>query len=532
MNETVDVVVIGGGPGGYSAAIRLAQHGFQVVCVERESFGGVCLNWGCVPSKALITVAERYGWLGQSASFGIDVAGVRLDLARAQARSRGIVRHHTDGVRGLLRGNGVRSVQGSARLDGPRRVVVRSEGGGVTRFDVGRAIVLATGARVRTLPGVEFDGARIVSAREAVFFEELPEHLLVIGGGVIGLELGSAYQKLGSRLTVVERGPELLPGVDRDLVRLVAARLQKSGARLLLGTDVRGAQRSTDGVSVEIVTPDGAGRLGASHVLVAVGFVPDTSELGLESAGVALDGRGHIATDDSCRTTAPGVYALGDVAGPPYLAHKAYKEAEVVSDRIAGRRATRDWRALPAAIFTDPEIATVGLDERSARAAGPAEVRIGKFPFAALGRAMALGKAEGFVKLIAHGDRLVGAAVVGPEASELIAELAVCLEMGATLEDLALIVHAHPTLAEAVREAADQALGRSVHVLNGARRASALSTAGRPAGGPRTAPTPNPAVAVPAAPDPAVPVLRARAPHPPESLPALREQVLPGGHSE
>lgn len=467
MNETVDVVVIGGGPGGYSAAIRLAQRGLAVLCVERETVGGVCLNWGCIPSKALITTAERYGWLGQSQSFGIDVGSVRLDLRKAQERSRGIVHHHTEGIANLLRTNGARLVPATASLEGPRRVRLRDAEGNVRHVEARRAIVLATGAGVRRVPGVPLDGERIVTAREAVFFERLPEHLVVLGGGVIGLELGSAYHKLGSRLTVVEMGPDLLPGVAPELVRLVESRLTKGGARIHKQSRALGARRTERGVTLDVETPEGKLTIEGSHLLVAAGFVPETSELGLEAAGVAIDARGHVVTDESCRTTAPGVYAIGDLAGPPYLAHKAYKEAEVVADVISGGRATRDWRAMPAVVFTDPEIATVGLDERAARAvAGDAEVRVGRFPFAALGRAMALGAAEGFVQLVAVGDRLVGAAVVGPEASELIAELAVCLEMSATLEDLALIVHAHPTLAEAVREAADQALGQSVHVVN------------------------------------------------------------------
>jgi dihydrolipoamide dehydrogenase len=464
-----DVIVIGGGPGGYAAAIRLAQRGLGVACIEREAVGGVCLNWGCIPSKALITTSQRLDWARSGAELGVLADNVRLDLRRAQQRNRGVVKHHTDGVAGLLRSNGARLVYGSAEIIDSRRVRVRQPDDSVLELGAERALVIATGARPRTLPGFEPDGTRLLTAREAIFLERLPQHLIVLGGGVIGVELGGAYQRLGSKVTIVELGKSLLPGIDPDLVRSVHQRFTAQTATHLAATihteaRVLGWEPAGSGVRVRFADADGEHSAEGSQVLVATGFVPNTGGFGLERLGVALDARGHIQTDERCETNVPGVYAIGDVAGPPFLAHKAYKEAEVVTEVILGRRVVRDWRALPAVIFSNPEIATVGLSEQEARATG--DVVVGKFPFSALGRAQALGETEGFVKLIARGDRLIGAGIVGPEASELVAELTLAIEVGASLEDLALTIHSHPTLAEAVHEAAEQGLGQAVHILN------------------------------------------------------------------
>ncbi len=475
MSANFDVIVLGAGPGGYALAIRLAQRGKRVAAVERESVGGVCLNWGCIPSKALITTAQRFVWAKEGADLGVLSDGVRLDLPRAQQRNREIVKHHTGGVASLLKSNGAQLFAGAAEIVSPRQVRVTAADGSLTELDASEAIVVATGATPRALPGFEPDGKRIVTARDGVFLEQLPEHLIVIGGGIIGLELGSAYQRLGSRLSIVEIGATLLPGVDADLVRVVQERLVRRGAQISLGTRALGWQEHAGGVRVSLQGPSGDGVLDGNVVLVATGFVPNSAGIGLERLGVKLDAGKHVVTDERCETSVPGVFALGDVAGPPYLAHKAYKEAEVLAEVLGGKRAVRDIRALPSVIFSDPEIATVGLSETRARAEG--DVSIGKFPFSALGRAQALGETEGFVKLIARGDRLIGAGIVGPEASELIAELTLAIEVGATLEDLALTVHTHPTLSEAVHEAAEQGLGQAVHVLNRRRPKAAAAVA-------------------------------------------------------
>lgn len=461
----VDVVIVGGGPAGYSAAIRTAQQGLRVACIEREAVGGVCLNWGCIPSKALITAARRYAWARHGAAMGVMATGVSFDLARAQVHSRHIVKHHTEGVASLLAANGSELVSGNASLVNARQVSVHRSDGSHERLTARRGIVIATGVRPHAPRAFASDGKLVIGAREAVFLEELPRQLIVLGGGVIGLELGSAYQTLGSDLSVVEVGPELLPGVDRDLVRVVERRLERGGAKLFKEARALGWEERDDRVWLRIDQGGQERWLSGDRLLVATGFRPATAELGLERAKVELDAAGHITTDAACRTSAPGVFAIGDVSGPPYLAHKGFKEAEVVARVLAGKNAARDWQALPMAIFTDPEIATTGLSEAQAKREGRS-VRVGRFPFSALGRAMALGETDGFVKLVSEGDRIVGMSAVGPEASELIAEGTLAIEFGASLEDLALTIHPHPTLSEAVREAADHGLGQAVHVMN------------------------------------------------------------------
>lgn len=465
MTRQFDVLVVGGGPGGYALAIRLAQRGTRVACIEKESVGGVCLNWGCIPSKALITTAQRYDWARHGAEMGILSDGVRLDLPRAQQRNREIVAHHTGGVAALLKSNGAELVKGTAELISSRRVQVRPESGEPFELEATRAVVIATGATPRVVRGIEPDGRHVVTAREAVFFERLPEHLIVLGGGVIGLELGSAYQQLGSKLTIVELTGSLLPGVDADLVKVVEKHLVSRGAQILTNTRALGVEKTDAGVRLSIENGSGKSVLEGSVLLVAAGFVPNGRGFGLEKIGVTLDAAGHVTIDERCETSVPGVFAIGDVSGPPYLAHKAYKEAEVLAEVLGGKRVVIDYKAMPSVVFSAPEIATVGLSEARARAEG-GDVVIGKMPFAALGRAQALGETEGFVKLIARGNRLVGAGIVGPEASELVAELTLAIEVGAGLEDLALTVHAHPTLAEAVHEAAEHGLGHAVHILN------------------------------------------------------------------
>lgn len=459
-----DAIVIGGGPGGYTAAIRLAQFGKRVLCVEKESLGGVCLNWGCIPSKALITAAGLVDRIREAGVMGIS-AEPRIDYAATQRWKAGIVERLTTNVGTLIRGNGGSVAFGTARLLGARTVEVTAADGSVERFTAAEAVVLATGARLAAVPGFEADHARVVTARDAVDLPAIPESLLVIGGGVIGLELGMMYQRLGTKLTVVELTDALLPGVDADLVRVVERRLRGRGAEVLTRAKALGWEERGDRAAVT-VEHDGATRvIEAEKVLVAVGFVPNTAGLGLEAAGVRLDARGHVAVDERAMTNVEGIFAIGDVSGGPYLAHKAFREGEVAAEVIAGRHARRDSLAMPAAVFTDPEIATVGIGEAEARRRG-LEVSVGRFPFTASGRAMSLVETDGFIKVVADAERIVGVQIVGPEASELISEAAFALEMMASPEDVALTIHPHPTLGEGVMEAFKHALGEAVHIMN------------------------------------------------------------------
>ncbi len=460
-----DAVVIGGGPAGYTAAIRLGQLGVRTLVVERENIGGVCLNWGCIPSKALISAAGLVERIRHADTMGIRAGEPEIDFAATQRWKAGIVQRLTGSVATLVRNAGGDIAAGTARLLGPNAVEITAADGAVRRVAARTAVVVATGARVATLPGFEPDGGRILTAREAVDLRSIPTSLAVIGGGVIGMELGMMYQKLGTRVTVVEVADQLLPGIDPDLVRIVEKRFRARGGEVLTGARALGWTPRDPGVALTVEHGGAERSLDAEQVLVSVGFRPITQGLGLEAAGVRLDERGHVAVDGRYRTSAPGVYAIGDVTGGPYLAHKAFREAEIAAEVIAGRNVSRDWYALPAAIFTDPEIAVVGMTEAQARAAGH-DVRIGRFPFSASGRALALGETEGVVKVVADGERLLGVGIAGAEASELIGEAALALEMVAAAEDVALTIHPHPTLSEGVAEAFKHALGEAIHIAN------------------------------------------------------------------
>jgi dihydrolipoyl dehydrogenase len=471
-----DAIVIGGGPGGYTAAIRLAQLGKRTLAVEKESWGGVCLNWGCIPSKALIHAAGLVEKIRRAEAMGIRVGEPSIDFAATQAWKDGIVERLTTNVATLIRGNGGETVRGTARLVDARTVDVAGEDGTVERYTAREAVVIATGARLSSLPGFEPDGERVITARQAVSLRDVPESLLVIGGGVIGLELGMMYQRLGTRLTVVELTDALLPGVDADLVRVVERRLTARGGEVLTRAKALGWTERGGKAAVTVEHGGETRVIEADRVLVAVGFRPSVEGLGLAEVGVRLDARGHVAVDDRMRTSVPGVYAVGDVTGAPYLAHKAFREAELAAEVIAGRNVRRDWYALPAAIFTDPEVAVVGMSEAEARARG-GEVKVGKFPFSASGRAMSLGESDGFIKVIADEERVLGVGIAGPEASELIAEAAFGMEMVASAEDFALTIHTHPTLSEGVMEAFKHALGEAVHIMNRPARKPALAAA-------------------------------------------------------
>jgi dihydrolipoamide dehydrogenase len=459
-----EAVVIGAGPGGYVAAIRLAQLGKRTALVEREALGGTCLNWGCIPSKALIAAANLVDELRGASERGI-IGDVHVEVAKLREFKDGVVGKLVSGVGALEKGNGVEVVRGTATFVSPTAVEVEA-GAERVRLEAD-ALVVATGARPIELPGFAVDGLDVWGAREALALTEIPARIAVIGGGVVGVELGTAYAKLGSKVTFLEAQPVILGVCDPESVRLVQRGFRQRGVVVKVGARARGYVRERGGLLLRVDVGGAEETLEVDKVLVAVGFRPSGDGLGLERLGVRFDERGFVAIDDRCRTNLPSIYAIGDLAGPPLLAHKASREGELAAEAIAGAAHLRRWKAIPSAVFTDPEIAHVGLLEEEARAKG-LEVVVGKFAFGALGRAVAMGRGEGFVKVIAErlSGRIVGVSMAGPEVADLVAEAGLALELGATLEDVATTVHAHPTLAEAFMEACKAGLGCAVHALN------------------------------------------------------------------
>jgi dihydrolipoamide dehydrogenase len=466
-NKTYDAIVIGGGPGGYPCAIRLAQLKQKVLCVEKDEVGGVCLNWGCVPSKAIIATSHTFEKVKGGAGYGLLVDNPRIDANKLQDWKEGIVKKLTGGIRTLFRANGVDLLMGEARVTGPRTVTVKTREGATEVIEATKGIVVATGSSTIEIPSFKFDGKKIIGAKEAVSIREIPRRLLVIGGGIIGMELGGAYQRLGSDLTIVEALPNVLTGVDADVAAVVERSYVKHGAKIMKGAKALGVEPQKDGsLAVRLEIAGKTESIVTDVVLVAVGMRPNGAGLGLEDLGVKVE-RGFVPTDSLGRTNIAGIYAVGDCSSMPMLAHKATKEGEVVAEVIAGHKAAKDWVAIPAAIFTDPEIATVGLGEEQAKEKG-IEVRIGKFPFSVLGRAMAVNETDGFIKVVANKatHELLGVHIVGPSATDLISEGALALEMHAFLEDVGLTVHPHPTLGEGMMEASQHALGHAIHIQN------------------------------------------------------------------
>jgi dihydrolipoamide dehydrogenase len=466
-SKTYDAIVIGGGPGGYVCAIRLGQLKQKVLCIEKEEVGGVCLNWGCVPSKAIIETSHTFEKVKGGAGFGLFVDNPRIDPNKLQDWKDGIVKKLTGGVRTLFKSNNVDLLYGDARVTGPRTVTVKTREGGTETIEATKGIVVATGSSTIEIPTFKFDGKRVIGAKEAVSLREIPKRLIIIGGGIIGMELGGAYQRLGSELTVVEMLPQLLTGVDPDVAAVVERRYLKHGAKILKSAKALGYEPQKDGsIAVRVEVGGKTDTLVADVVIVAVGMRPNGAGIGLEELGVKVE-RGFVPADSLGRTNVPGIYAIGDCSSVPMLAHKASKEGEVVAEVIAGHKAAKDWVAIPAAIFTDPEIATVGLSEQQAKEKG-LDVRVGKFPFGALGRAMALNETDGFIKVVADKatHEVLGFHIVGPEATDLISEGALALEMHAFLEDVGLTVHPHPTLGEGMMEASLNGLGQAIHIVN------------------------------------------------------------------
>jgi dihydrolipoamide dehydrogenase len=469
-NETlrVDAIVIGAGPGGYVAGIRLGQLKKKALVVERDKPGGICLNVGCIPSKALINASKLYDKVRHGSEIGIFAENLRVDMGKMQSWKQEVVGKLTGGVRTLLKANGCDYRTGVARITGRNTVEIEGSGADAGKKIVVEtsAIVVATGSRPIEIPGFPFDGKRVVDSTGALDFSEVPGRLVVIGAGYIGMEIGTLYAKLGSKVAVVEALPAILPGTDPELAQIVSRRLKKSGVEMITSAKAKGWAERGDRATVTIETQGGEAQLDADKVLVAVGRRPNSENLGLEALGVKLE-RGFITVDRRMQTNVPGIYAIGDVAGQPMLAHKASKEAEVVAEVIAGRKSEMDARTIPSVIFTDPEVASAGITADDAEKRGR-KVRIGKFPFAALGRAIANHDTDGFVKIIvdAESSEVLGLHVVGNGAGDIIAEAALAIEMGALADDIGLTVHAHPTLPEAIMEAAKASHGEAIHIQN------------------------------------------------------------------
>jgi len=459
---THDLVVIGAGPGGYVAAIRAAQLGMNVGVVEMErALGGTCLRVGCIPSKALLESSELYAQAGNGlAIHGISVGKVGFDLAAMMKRKDRVVDVLTKGVAGLFKKNGITRYAGRGRLVGSGRVVVEAKEGETEL--VAKHVILATGSRVKSLPGIELDGDRIGSSTEALAYDKVPKHLVVIGAGAIGLELGSVWSRLGAQVTVLEYLDRILPETDEEIAIEMRKLLEKQGLAIRTGCRVTGAKKKGQKVVVEA---DGAEPLSCDRLLVAVGREPMTEGLGLAEAGVGLDGRGRVVVDDHFRTSVAGVYAIGDLVPGPMLAHKAEEEGVACVEMIATGHGHVDYDAIPAIVYTEPEVASVGKTEQALEKDG-IPYHKGSFPMIANGRARALGHVEGRVKILAHADtdRILGVHVLGPRAGDLIAEAAVAIAFGASAEDLARACHAHPTLAETVKEAALAVAGRAIHI--------------------------------------------------------------------
>lgn len=461
-----DLVVIGGGPGGYVAAIRAAQLGLKVACIDkRGTFGGTCLNVGCIPSKALLDSSELYH-VAQTkfARHGIGVGELKLDLAAMMARKDKVVRDLTGGIAYLLKKNKIEAITGTARIPRVGEVVV-TDASGADRSLACKNILLATGSEPVQIPSLPFDGTHVLSSTEALCLDRVPDHLIVVGGGYIGLELGSVWRRLGARVTVVEFLPKILTICDGEMAGLLHKSLEKLGIEFKLGTRVTGRRIEGDKVILEAENQEGKVEIAGDKVLVCVGRKAYTKGLGLEALGIQPDQRtGQIAIDSNYQTNVPGIFALGDLTNGPMLAHKAEDEGVAFAERLTGQKTHVDLDAIPSVVYTWPEIASVGPTEEQLKAKG-VEYRVGKFPLKVNGRAKCMDEDEGLVKVLADPktDRVIGVHIFGPRASDMIAEAVTIVEFKGSSEDIARICHAHPTLSEGLREAAMAVLGRAIH---------------------------------------------------------------------
>lgn len=481
-SEKFDVCVIGSGPGGYVAAIRAAQLGKKTCIIEREALGGVCLNIGCIPSKAMITAGHFYHRMQHDApTMGFSLpADIKIDMAKLQTWKQSVCQKMSGGVAQLLKGNSVTVVMGEATFQNAKTLAVKTKEGNKTIEATN--FIIATGSRPIDIPGFTVDEKTVLTSTGALALDEKVKRLVVIGGGYIGLEIGSYMAKFGTQVTVVEAAPALLNGVaDPDCVQVVARKLKKNGIEVLLNAKAKGFKKAKDGVEVTVDVGGKETSIAADKILMTVGRKPNSDQMGLKAIGLAIDEKGFIKVNAQRKTNLPGIFAIGDIACQPMLAHKASHEGVMVAEIIAGQNRAYDAKTVPAVIFVDPEIASAGLMESECKVKGFTDLKIGKFPFAANGRAVSMIETEGMVKIIADAKThvVLGIHICGPEASNLISEAALAIEMGARLEDIALTIHPHPTLGETMMEAAEATLGHAIHIIQ-----KPLSSA-RPAAGAR-----------------------------------------------
>jgi dihydrolipoamide dehydrogenase len=464
VEETYDVTVIGAGPGGYVAAIRAAQLGLKVALVEKEHLGGVCLNWGCIPTKALLRNAEVISLLRRGKDFGFTVSGLEVDFGAAVDRSRKVSQRLVKGVGALMRKNRVEVVAGTGALKSPNSVEVALNAGDTRGLET-RNVIIATGGRARTIPGIEVDGERVLTYREAIVLRELPASAVIVGAGPIGMEFAHVWSTYGAEVTVVEMLPHALPLEDGEISQEVERAFKRRKVRVLTSTRVQGVETTVDGVRVSVTGEKGEQVLEAERALVAIGVRPSSENLGLEQIGVRVE-RGAIVVDASMRTNVPGVYAIGDVTGKLALAHVASAQGIVAAETIAGvEPVALDYEAMPRCTYCQPQVASFGIAEAQAVERGH-EVKVGKFPFRANGKALGLGDYDGFVKIVADAasGEILGGHLVGPEVTELLPELVLARNWELTPEEIARSVHAHPTLSETLMEAAHGVFGKAIHI--------------------------------------------------------------------
>ena len=466
--KNFDVCVIGSGPGGYVAAIRCAQLGLKTAVVEREKLGGVCLNIGCIPSKAMIGAAHMlHRMQHDAAEMGIEIQGdVKVNMKKLKDWKQSVCDRMSGGVEGLLKGNGVEVISGDAEFVSAQELKVK--GSKSSESVQAKNFIIATGSRPIEIPGFEYDEKTVMSSTGALALEKIPKSMVVIGGGYIGLEIGSYIAKLGTKVDILEAGPGLLEGVvEKDVAQVVARKLKKDGIQVHLKAKAQSYKKSGSSLEVTADVNGETKKFKSEKILVTVGRKPNSDQMNITKIGLELDERGFIKTDSQRRTKHAHIFAIGDIACQPMLAHKASHEGILVAEVIGGHNRAYDVKTVPAVMFTDPEIASAGMLESEAKAKGFTDLKISKFPFAANGKAVSMMETDGFVKMIADAKTnvVLGVHIVGPEASNLISEAALAIEMGATLEDIALTIHPHPTLGETMMEAAEATLGHAIHIV-------------------------------------------------------------------